>query len=254
MGPAGRIDVVLVCGGRWHDFDYARLQLLAELGEHPHARTRVYERYDCLEALATADLLITYTCDVRPDAAHQLALVEFVARGGRWLALHASNSAIDAPLPGAERVFTTPRAFGPVARLLGSQFLGHPPIAPYTVEVTQPEHPLVEGVQPFTVTDELYVSELHPPLDVLLHAQYEGSCRSFAEGTTTDSDIRPVLYLRDTDRGTVCYFTLGHCRGRYDMQDQGIDDLGKVDIGSWAVPEYRTILSRCIVWGLGGAA
>jgi len=25
-GPAGRLDAVLVCGGRWHDFDYARYQ------------------------------------------------------------------------------------------------------------------------------------------------------------------------------------------------------------------------------------
>lgn len=253
MGPAGRTDVVLVCGGRWHDFDYARLQLLTELGGHPQARTRVFESYDCLDALAAADLLITYTCDVRPDAAQQLALVEFVAGGGRWLALHGSNAAIDAPLPGAERVFTTPRAFGPVAQVLGSQFLGHPPIAPYEVEIAQPAHPLVHGVAPFTVTDELYVSELHPPLDVLLHTRYEGACRGFAEGTTTDAEPRPVLYLRRTGEGTVCYFTLGHCRGRFDMQDQGLDDLGKVDIGSWAVPEFRTVLSRCLDWGLGGS-
>ena len=42
-GPAGRLDVVLVCGGRWHDFDYARLRLLEALGRHPRARTRVFE-------------------------------------------------------------------------------------------------------------------------------------------------------------------------------------------------------------------
>jgi hypothetical protein len=48
MGPAGRIDVVLVCGGRWHDFDHARLQLLGSLAAHPEARTRVYQAYDCL--------------------------------------------------------------------------------------------------------------------------------------------------------------------------------------------------------------
>ena len=252
MGPAGRIDVVLVCGGRWHDFDHARLQLLDALAEHPQARTRVYENYDCLDALARADLLVTYTCDVRPNATQQAALVEFVRRGGRWLALHGSNSAIEAPAPGAERVFTTPRALGPVAEVLGSQFLGHPPIAPYVVENTQPSHPLVAGIGSFTVTDELYISELHPPIDVLLHTHYEGSCRGFAEGTTTDSESRPVLYVRDTGAGRVCYFTLGHCRGRFDMQDQGIDDLGKVDVGSWVVPEFRIVLGRLVAWGVRG--
>jgi hypothetical protein len=252
MGPAGRIDVVLVCGGRWHDFDHARLQLLGELAAHPEARTRVYQDYDCLDALGRADVLVTYTCDVRPDSTQQQALVEFVRRGGRWLALHGSNSAIEPPAPGAERVFTTPRALGPVAEVLGSQFLGHPPIAPYVVEITQPLHPLVAGIQPFTVTDELYISELHPPIDVLLHTHYQGDCRGFAEGTTADDAPRPVLYVRSTGAGTVCYFTLGHCRGRYDMQDQGIDDLGKVDVGGWAVAEFRTVLERLVAWGVRG--
>jgi hypothetical protein len=255
MGPAGRIDVVLVCGGRWHDFDHARLQLLTALAEQPVAKTRVYESYDCLEALATADLLITYTCDVRPNATQQQALVEFVARGGRWLALHASNSAIEAPAPGAEKIFTTPRHFGAVAQVLGSQFLGHPPIEPYQVHITQPGHPLVAGIESFTVTDELYVSELHPPLDVVMHAHYTGPCRGFEEGHT-DGEAhvqRPVLYTKPTGAGSVLYFTLGHCRGRFDMQDMGRDDLGKVDLGSWVVPEFRTVLARCIAWGVSGA-
>jgi hypothetical protein len=253
MGPAGRTDVVLVCGGRWHDFDHARLQLLTALAEHGEVKARVFEDYACLGALAAADLLVTYTCDVRPSPEQQDALVDFVSRGGRWLALHGSNAAIDAPAPGAERVFSTPRAFGPVADVLGSQFLGHPPIAPYRVEVTSPDHPLVRGIEPFTVTDELYISELHPPLDVLLHASYRGSCRGFAEGSVDDDEVRPVLYTHDTGRGTVCYFTLGHCRGRFDMQDMGVDDLGKVDLGSWTVPEYRTVLARCISWGVRGS-
>src|SRR5215212_1700431 len=141
-GPAGRLDVALVCGGRWHDFDYARLRLLEALGRHPRARTRVFEDYGLAspaagDALETADLLISYTCDRRPDPDQQRRLVEWVEGGGRWLALHGTNSAIDAPAPGAERLFRTPRALGPVAAVLGSQFLGHPPIEPYRVEVSQ---------------------------------------------------------------------------------------------------------------------
>src|SRR3954452_21582106 len=96
-GPAGRLDAMLVSGGRWHDFDYARLRLLSMLGEHPRVRTRVFEDYARTDVLAAADVLVTYTCDTRPDPAQQQALVDFVARGGRWLALHGSNAAIDAP-------------------------------------------------------------------------------------------------------------------------------------------------------------
>jgi uncharacterized protein len=244
----------LICGGKWHDFDYARLRLLEMLGAAEHVRTRVFEDYSCGDALERADALITYTCDVRPDTQQQAALVKYVAAGGRWLALHATNSAIDAPAPGAEKIFTTPRVLGPVAELLGSQFIAHPPIAPWLVQVSQPDHPLVAGIEPFTVTDELYISELHGPLDVILHTEFSGPCRGFLEGDVTDTEPRPVLYLRPHGDGAVCYFTLGHCRGRFDMQDSGVADTGKVDRGPWMLSEFATILQRCIDWSLTGIA
>ncbi|MPQ96535.1 ThuA domain-containing protein [Modestobacter sp. I12A-02628] len=257
-GPAGRVDVVLVCGGRWHDVDHARLRLLEALARHPHARTRVFEDYATGsaaggDALARADLLVTYACDLRPDPHQQRRLADWVAAGGRWLALHGTNAAIDPPPDGGPRVFGTPRVLGPVAEVLGSQFLGHPPIAPYRVEVTRPEHPLVAGIAPFEVGDELYVSELHPPLEVLLHARFTGSCRGFQEGRVDDDEPRPVLYLKRTGAGTVCYLTLGHTRGRFDVQDLGVDDTGREDRGSWLVPAFTTVLERCLEWGVTGA-
>ena len=250
-GPAGRLDAVLVCGGLWHDFDYARLQLLNELAQWEHVRTRVFENYAALDALERADLLVTYTNNVRPVATQQDALVNFVERGGRWLALHGTNGAIDPP-DASSHLYRTPRAFGHVATVLGSQFLAHPPIAPYTVEITAPDHPLVTGIEPFETRDELYVSELHPPLEVLLHTRFTGDSRGFAEGSTTDDEPRPVLYLRRSGAGTVCYFTLGHCRGRFDVQDLGREDLGRYDFGSWAVPAFRTVLKRCLHWAVTG--
>jgi type 1 glutamine amidotransferase len=61
-----------------------------------------------------------------------------------------------------------------------------------------------------------------------------------------------VLYLKRTGAGEVCYFTLGHCRGRYDVQDLGVEDLGHEDRGSWVIPEFVTVLERCLAWGLHG--
>lgn len=252
MGPGGRLDAVLVCGGRWHDFDHARLRLLTELAGHERVRTRVFADYACGAALRDADLLVTYTCDVRPAPAQQDALAGFVARGGRWLALHGTNAAIDPPPAGGPRLFSTPAAFGRVEEVLGSRFLGHPKIAPYRVEVTEPGHPLVAGIEPFEVRDELYVSRLHGPLRVLLHTVFDGPCPGFEEGHHIGDPRRPVLYLRRHGDGTVCYFTLGHCRGRFDMQDMGVDDTGRTDRGSWDVPQFQTVLARCVDWAVGG--
>ena len=44
-----RVDVWLVAGGRYHDFDFARLELLKLLAEHPQLRVReesLYLRYE----------------------------------------------------------------------------------------------------------------------------------------------------------------------------------------------------------------
>ncbi|MFI7295232.1 hypothetical protein [Streptomyces sp. NPDC050121] len=49
-----------------------------------------------------------------------------------------------------------------------------------------------------------------------------------------------------TTRRECCYFTLGHCRGRYDVQDLGVDDTGRVDLGPWETPEFLTVLRRCV--------
>jgi hypothetical protein len=242
---------VLVVGGRWHDMDFARLQLLQELDSHDRVRIRVFEDYACVEALTRADALITYTCQVQPEPAQQQALIDFVSGGGRWLALHASNSVLEPPKPGGERVFRAPRDIGPVVELLGSQFLAHPPIAPYLVDVVG-DDPLVAGLTSFTTTDELYICELHPPLQVLLQTRYSGSCRGFEDGELTDDEPRPVLYRKPTGAGEVCYFTLGHCRGRYDVRDLGVEDLGGRDRVAWQTPQFRQVLNRTLAWAAYG--
>ena len=62
-----RIDCVLIAGGVWHDIDFARLELLKLLAEDPRIRTRVFEDYENVEAIAAADMLISYTCNVVPS-------------------------------------------------------------------------------------------------------------------------------------------------------------------------------------------
>ncbi|MCT1352793.1 MULTISPECIES: ThuA domain-containing protein [Gordonia] len=184
-GPAGRLDAVVICGGQWHDFDYARLQILTLLADHEVVRTRVFDDYaGAIPAIDDADLLITYTCNRIPDEAAQRSLTEFLARGGRWLALHATNSAIEPTPPGSPSKYVTPRTMGVLPQLVGSQFLGHPPIAPYRVEIAAPDHPLVAGVEAFYAVDELYVSELFEPIEVLAHTRFVGESTGFAEGTT----------------------------------------------------------------------
>ncbi len=248
---SGRTDVALVVGGQWHDFEFARRELLSALGHHDRVRVSVHADFALGDVMDRVAAVVTYTCNVPADPADAARLTDFVARGGRLLALHGTNSILVPPAPGEPRVFRTPPIAGPLPELLGSRFLAHPPMAPFTVHVTDPDHPLVRGLGAFEVRDELYVSELRGPLRVLLHAYYSGPVASFELGHTVDDEQRPILYLKTTGAGEVCYLTLGHCRGRFDLQDLGIADLGVVDRGPWDVPEFRELLDRTVAWAVG---
>jgi type 1 glutamine amidotransferase len=244
---SARVRAHLVCGGRFHDFDYARMQLLTVLGEHEQARVSVSGDYRDTAWLDEVSSLVTYTCDVRPSLAEQEALRDWVAAGGRWLALHGTNSALDFTSEGV----AAPRVLPVLAQVLGSQFVAHPPIAPYRVEVTAPDHPLVAGLTPFETSDELYLSEYHGDIETLLHTHYSGEARGFVESTWLGDDRRPVMYLHRHGKGQVLYLTLGHCRGHYDMQPV-VDYWPTVDRGSWESDTFWMLLRRSIAWMLEG--
>lgn len=63
------MQVHLIALGNFHDIDFARLESLTLLAEHAEIRTSVSADYADVNSLATADLLISCTCDVIPDAA-----------------------------------------------------------------------------------------------------------------------------------------------------------------------------------------
>lgn len=238
-----RIDCVLICGGVWHDMDFARLELLKLLAGDPRVRVRVFEDYDNVAALAAADMLITYTCDVIPSLKAQEVLRDWLRAGGRWYALHGTNSALRLLESG---LWDAPRWAPLHMALLGSQFVSHPPIAPYRVTVADSAHPLVAGIEAFEATDELYHMELHGPLHVLLETECAGPGTGFVEAADAPG-VHPVFYLKAHGAGAVLYLTLGHCRGHYDLQPM-LDWWPTVDRGAWDLPEFRTLLARGVEW------
>jgi hypothetical protein len=248
VSQPARVDACLVAGGKYHDIDFARLELLKLLAEHPQVRVAVRADYGDREAIARSRFLVTYTCDVRPSQPEQEALATFVREGGRWLALHGTNSALDFTAKGV----AAPRCFPTLAHVLGSQFVAHPPIQPYRVNVCAPEHPLVAGVEPFDTDDELYLSEYHDRDELLplLDTQYQGKAAGFVESDWSAGGRHLVSYLRPLGRGAVLYNTLGHCRGHWDMRPV-MDWYPRVERCSWERHQYHELLRRGIRWALG---
>ena len=239
------IRAYLVANARYHDTDFARLELLKLLAEHPDIRTRVAEDFSDTAGIGDADLLITYTCDLRPTPPEETALRDFVAGGGRWVALHATNALLDIGRHGAR--------FAPgcdtFMQTLGSRFIAHPPIEPYTVTIADPQHPLVAGIEPFEATDELYLCEYHGDIHPLLETRYVGSFEGYADNEWPRDDPRLVAYTHRVGSGEVLYITLGHCCGAHDMQP--IQPVADVVRGSWENPIYLELLRRSLRWAMG---
>lgn len=245
-----RINAWLVCGGRWHDFDFARLELLKLLAEDQDVRVRVSWDFRDVEFLSTARCVISYTCDLRPSQAEQEALSDYVRAGGRWFALHGTNSVFEFKPDGVH----SPRVLPTLMETLGSQFIAHPPIAPYRVQVSPgADHPFVHDIAPFETADELYLCEYHGEIRPLLETRFSGEARGFAESSWPDDTPRLVAYLHPYGAGEVLYYTLGHCRGRWDMQPM-LEEYPRIERGSWELPVHYTLLRRGIAWAKGQLA
>lgn len=248
-----RINAYLVCGGEYHDMDFARLELLKLLAEHPNVRVKVGSDYSDIKTIVQSDFLITYTCNVLPDANQAQVLKAWLSEGHRWFALHGTNSvcrflSLDPVCVG------TPRESPLFMEMLGSQFLAHPPISEYKVHVTNAGHPLTRGISDFTTCDELYLSEFHGEHECLLHTFFNGTADDFDEGKQWQNDEpRPVMYLHPYHQGQVLYLTLGHCRGTYDMQPL-VDEYPNIERCSWELDVYYLLLRRGIEWCMQGEA
>jgi type 1 glutamine amidotransferase len=252
MSKSDRIDVYLVAGGKYHNIDHARLELLKLLAEQPRIKVRVGEDYSDIDAICASDFIVSYTCDVIPDADQTQRLHSYMHQGGKWFALHGTNSILEFLAPDAEGnpQVDCPERNTPFMKILGSQFMAHPPIQEYQVLATEPDHPLVKDIPEFTVDDELYLSKFHGEYQSLLHARWSEPVANFVrDDWIKDSDVQPVLYLHPYGQGTVLYLTLGHCRGKYDMQPL-IEEYPVPEEGAWRSPEFYELLRRGIQWAM----
>ncbi|MEM7078339.1 MAG: ThuA domain-containing protein [Pseudomonadota bacterium] len=247
MSEHATIRAYLVAAGDYHDIDFARLELLKLLAEQPSIRTEVAQDYHDLEAIQRSDVLISYTCNLVPNEAEQEALREYVQRGGKWFALHGTNSILKFLKDG--RV-DAPETAPVLMETLGTQFLSHPPIAPFKVTLADPQHPLVRGISEFETDDELYLCRIHGELHTLLETHFVGDTPSFVHSEWHDNGSRPVYYINRVGDGEVVYLNLGHCRGHYDMQPM-IDFYPKIERGSWEVAQYYELLRRGLAYCAG---
>ena len=156
-----------------------------------------------LEDLAAYDLCVLCATMSELTPEQEASAIQFVRDGGKLVGIH-SVTVID-----VERTAFTD--------LIGGRFTHHSPYHEFPVKVIEPGHPVMAGVEDFSILDELYVLDRAPAgAHVLATAEW-------------DDVTQPLVYTKDVGAGKVLYNALGHDQAAYDHPDfrtlvlQGID-------------------------------
>lgn len=150
-----------------------------------------------------------------PSPAARDALSAHLAAGGGVLGMHTAALCFD-DWPGWGDVLGAAWVWGESR---------HPPLGPPVDVGVTGRHPLVDGLDDFTVVDEVYTAmDRRPGVGGLLSARPPG----------TDDPPQPLLWAREHGGGRVVYDALGHHPPSYD------------------VPEHREIVRRAIRWTTRG--
>jgi type 1 glutamine amidotransferase len=110
--------------------------------------------------------------------------------------------------------------------MVGGQWVAHPGnVIDYTVTVTRPDDPVMQGIGDFAYRSEQYYMHVDPNNDVLATTRFSGEHADWIDGA-----VVPVVWKRRHGRGRVFYSSLGHKAHEF------------------AVPQMATILRRGMQW------
>jgi len=99
--------------------------------------------------------------------------------------------------------------------MTGGQFVAHPGnIVDYTVAITKPEDPIMDGLTDFSVYSEQYYMHVDPSNDVLATTTFNGDVHPWINDV-----VMPVVWKRRYGAGRVFYSALGHQAVDFDVYE-----------------------------------
>ncbi|CAN7703106.1 ThuA domain-containing protein [Paenibacillus sp. LjRoot153] len=139
-----------------------------------------------LDVLQSYPLVVSYLDIWKkvPEAEETAGLLQYVAGGGGLLVIHNGISIQGSP---------------ELSQLIGARFTGHPAYTTLPFTMTESNHPLTKGLEPFEMDEEPYRFELDPfaPIELLLTYTHEGK-------------EWPAAWTRTYGLGRVVYLMPGH--------------------------------------------
>ena len=210
------IRVLMVGGGSSHDFDRWYKQADAQTLESEGLASVQYTSNTDSIASYLPNVDVLYLSNNQPinDPVVRKAIFDFVNAGKGLVLAHAALWYNWSDWPEYNN------------QLVSGGSRGHDPYGSFEVTVTNPDHPVTEGVeQKFTLKDELYYYQTDaagPGIEVLASASAPGSDKSF-----------PSVFVVNHAEGRVVGLALGH------------------DAESHDLPAYQTLLRNAVKWAAG---
>lgn len=207
--PAAEPLRVLMLGDRGHHQPQARYVQIRPVLADAGIVVDYTESVDDLnlEKLSAYDALLLYANIDRIEPRQADALLKYVADGGGFIPLHCASYCF--------------RNNADVVALMGAQFQRHG-TGVFRTEISQPDHPIMQGFAGFSSWDETYVHHLHNEQNrTVLAYRVEGSERE------------PWTWVRTHGKGRVFYTAWGH------------------DQRTWGNRGFQNLLERGIRWAAG---
>ena len=181
-----KINTLVFCGGEIHDWRGCGDAIVKALSEREEFEiTRINENLDALISpnLDSYDLIVFYYTVGEITDAQKNGLLNHIASGKGFVGVHSAADSF--------------RGCPEYRAMVGGHFVTHPRYRDYQVNVVDEEHPITEGVVEFIVTDEQYILDYDPRVNILASALWQGRAM-------------PVVWTKDWAEGRVFYLALGH--------------------------------------------
>ena len=162
-----------------------------------------------LDNLSLYDGVILYANHDSITAAQETALLDYVRSGKGFIPIHCASYCF--------------RNSDEVVDMIGGQFMSHD-TGTFTAQITDPDHPIMIGITPFSTWDETYVhTKIADDIHILME-RVEGDHRE------------PWTWVKEEGRGRVFYTAFGH------------------DERTWNNPGFLNLLKNGILWAVGDHA
>ena len=182
----GKVKTLLLLGGPVHDHKAIGDVVEAAMNNSgKFAVTRVNEDLEALRAerIKPYDLVMFYYTLGEITEEQKRGLMNHIADGKGYVTFHSGADSF--------------RGDPDYRALVGGYFVTHPRYRTYQVSITENDSPITRGIDEFMITDEQYILDYDPRVNVLANALWKGK-------------TMPVMWTKPWGKGRVFYLALGH--------------------------------------------